>query len=105
MKNINRIRYEIAGLEYHNAYCCVELRLFLLSLLQDIFKQCQQAEDKTAVKGLVRSFKELEKLYKSFTALTVNPAGNYKAQFEFAKSLITNHVDRLCPANELTKVA
>ncbi len=105
MKNINRIKFEIAGLEYRNAYGCVELRLFLLGVLQDITKRYQQAEDKSKVSNLVKSFKELEGLYKSFTALTEEDGKSYKAQFEFAKALITDHVERLYPAQQLMHVA
>jgi len=105
MKNINRIKFEIASLEYRNAYGCVELRLFLLGLLQDIAKQYQQAEDKSKVSSLVKSFKELEGLYKSFTTLTEESGKNYKAQFEFAKALVADHVDRLYPAQQLMHVA
>jgi len=105
MKNINRIRCEIAELQYENAYGCVELKLFLLGLLQDISKQYQQASVRSEVKYLLRSFKELEGLYKSFDIITEDPKGNYKAQFEFAKALITDHVDRLYPAQQMMHVA
>ena len=68
-------------------------------------KQYQHAEDKSKVASLVKSFKELEGLYKSFTALTEEDGKNYKAQFEFTKALVTDHIERLYPAQQLMHVA
>jgi len=103
MKHINRICAEIDRLEYREPADCVELRLYLLSLMREVVRKYK--EDKQRAGLLQKTFRELESLYQSFTALTLEPGRNYCAQFEFAKTLITDQVERIGYTTELMHVA
>ncbi len=104
MKHINRIQLGIANLEYNSPADCIELRLFLLSLMREFVQQYRyvQGNKKTQI---LKVFRELENLYKSFTAVTHEEGRNYKAQFEFAKALIADQVERTAPAFEMSNMA
>ena len=56
MKHINRICNEIARLEYSETADCVELRLYLLSLMREMVRQYR--EDKQRAKLLQKTFRE-----------------------------------------------
>lgn len=103
MKHIIKIFTEIGRLEYREPADCVELRLYLLSLMREFVRQYK--EDKPRAPQLLKTFKELENLYKTFTALTLEPGRNYSAQFEFAKTLIRDQVERIGYTSELMHVA
>jgi hypothetical protein len=105
MKHINRIQLGIANLQYHSPADCIELRLYLLSLIREFVRQYQQAKDKQKAKQIFRVFMELENLYKSFTSITFEKVRNYKAQFEFVKALICDQIERTAPALQLSNIA
>jgi len=105
MKHIAKIQSEIASLEYKSFDDCVELRLYLLSLMREFVRQYQQTNDKQKARQLARVFREVENLYKSFTAITEEKGRNYKAQFEFAKQLVADQVERLEPMMQATTMA
>src|SRR5690348_5521754 len=104
MKHVNSICAEIARLEYREPADCVELRLYLLSLMREFVRQ-YRVDDKKRAAQLQKCFKELENLYKSFTALTLEPGRNYGAQFEFAKTLVLDQVERIGYTAEMMHVA
>lgn len=105
MKHIAKIQSEIASLEYRSFADCVELRLYLLSLMREFVRQYQQAKDKETANQFAKVFRELENLYKSFTAITEEKGRNYRAQFEFAKQLIDDQVERLAPVMQVNTMA
>ena len=105
MRHITKIYQEIAQLEYNKPADCVELRLYLLSLMREFVSCYTNVNDKQKAAEILKSFRELENLYKSFTALTLEPGRNYKAQFEFAKALIGDQMERTSPAFQVSKVA
>jgi len=105
MKHITRIQSEIASLEYHSPVDCVELRLYLLSLMREYTRQYQQVRQKENNQLILKAFKELENLYNSFTALTQEKGRSYKAQFEFAKALIADQVERTAPVLQYSAMA
>ncbi len=105
MRHVNKIYQEIAQLEYNQSADCVELRLYLLSLMREFVSCYTDIKDKQKAAEILKSFRELENLYKSFTALTFEPGRNYKAQFEFAKALIGDQMERISPAFQMSRVA
>lgn len=105
MKHITKIHSEIASLEYHSPADCVELRLYLLSLMREYVRQYQQVQDKQKNQVVLKAFKELENLYTSFTTLTQEKGRSYKAQFEFAKALIADQVERTTPVLQYSAMA
>jgi len=104
MKHINKIQSEISSLEYHSPADCVELRLYLLSLMREYVRQYQQVQNNQKTQ-LLKVYGELDNLYKSFTTLTQEQGRNYKAQFEFAKALIADQVERTGPALQMNTMA
>ena len=105
MKHINKIQLGIANLEYQGPEDCIELRLYLLSLMREFVHQYQQMHDRLKAQQLLKVFRELENLYNSFTAITLENGRNYKAQFEFAKALIADQVERTAPALQMDNMA
>ena len=104
MKYINKIYHGIESLEYREPADCVELRLYLLSLMREFVNHYTEMKDRRKSE-VFTMFKELERLYKSFTAITLEPGRDYRAQFEFAKALISDQVERLSPSLQLSNVA
>jgi len=97
MKQISKIELEIANLEYNGPADCMELRMYLLSLMSEYVRLNQQIKDKQKNQQLVKAYRELHNLYENFTATTAEKGRGYKAQFEFAKALVADQLERTTP--------
>ncbi len=106
MKRTNSIVLAITQLEYRRFTDCTELRLLLLSLLGAFIDQCRYLKNKREFSEFRQAYKELERLYKSFTGITKEEGSNdHKAQFEFTKLNILDCVNRLYPQLQVSNVA
>ncbi|HWB24096.1 MAG TPA: hypothetical protein VG738_01395 [Chitinophagaceae bacterium] len=105
MKHLTKIQLEIANLEYHSSADCVELRLYLLSLMREFVRQYQQLQDRQKAQPILKVYKVLQNLYKSFTAITNEKGCSHKAQFEFAKAIIADQVEATTPIFQTSTMA
>lgn len=105
MKQINKIQLEVANLEYNSPADCMELRLYLLSLMSEYVRLNQQLKDKQKSQQLVKAYRELHNLYENFTATTADKRRGYKAQFEFAKALVADQLERTAPMLQTNTMA
>ena len=105
MKQINKIQLEVANLEYNGPADCMELRLHLLSLMSEYVRQNQQLKDKQSAQQLVKAYRELHNLYENFTVATAEKGSGYKAQFEFAKALVADQLQRTAPILQTNTMA
>ncbi|HVX49371.1 MAG TPA: hypothetical protein VHB48_04410 [Chitinophagaceae bacterium] len=105
MKHLNRILSAIASLEYHTPADCVELRLYLLSLMQEFASQYRNIKNTQGAVLITKAYRELRSLYKNFTTATAGNGRSYRAQFEFAKTLITDQAERAIPVLNTENIA
>lgn len=105
MKQINKIQLEVANLEYKSPADCMELRLYLLSLMGEYVRQTQQLKDKQKNQQLAKAYRELYNLYENFTVATAEKGRSYKAQFEFVKALVADQLERTAPILQTNNMA